>query len=76
MPQKSKKDDKLGRWMQILVEGRQPPEYQQWTDVDEQRLLLALSMSEIGLTDTCYGRKLKRCRRELEAAIDHMSWDD
>jgi hypothetical protein len=75
MPQKSKKEDKLGQWMQILTEGRQPPEYQWWMDVDEQRLL-ALLMSKIGLTDTCYGRKLKRCKRELEAAIDCTSRDD
>jgi hypothetical protein len=75
MPQKSKKEDKLGWWMQILVEGWPPPEYQWWTDVDEQRLL-ALSTSKIGLTDTCYGRKLKRRKREMETAVDHMSWDD
>jgi hypothetical protein len=75
MPQKSKKDDKLGQWMQILAEGRQPPEYQRWTDVDEQRLL-ALLTSKIGLTDTCYGHELKCCKRELEAAIDHMSRDN
>jgi hypothetical protein len=75
MPQKSKKDDKLGQWMQILAEGWQPPEYQWWTDVDKQRLL-ALLTSKIGLTDTCYGRKLKCCKRELEAAIDHMSRDN
>jgi hypothetical protein len=75
MPQKSKKEDKLGRWMQILVEGWQPPEYQRWLDVGEQRLL-ALLTSKIGLTDTCYGRELKHCKRKLEAAGDHMSQDD
>jgi hypothetical protein len=48
--QKSKKKGKWGRWMQILVEGWQPAEYQQWLDKDEQRLL-ALSTSKIGLLD-------------------------
>ncbi len=75
MPQKSKKEDKLEQWMQILAEGQQPVEYQWWMDKDKQRLL-ALSTSKIGLTDSCYGHKLKRCKRESEAAIEHMSWDD
>jgi hypothetical protein len=75
MPQKSKKDDKVGQWMQILEEGRQPSKYQWWTDVDKQRFL-ALLRSEIGLTDSCYGSKLKHCKRELEAAKDYMSQDN
>jgi hypothetical protein len=75
MPQKSKKEDKLGQWMHILAEGWQPPEYQWWMDVDEQRLL-ALSTSQIGLMDTCYGRELKRRKRKMEVAVDHMSQDD
>jgi hypothetical protein len=44
-------------------------------DKDKQRLL-ALSMSKIGFTDTCYGHELKCHKRELEAAIEHMSQDD
>ncbi len=32
MLQKSKKEEELGRWMQVLVEGWQPAEYQRWTD--------------------------------------------
>ncbi len=58
-----------------MAEGLQPAEYQRWTDEDEQRLL-ALLTSKLGLTDTCYGHKLKCCQRELEVAIQHMSWDD
>ena len=76
MPQKSKKEDKLERWRQILAEeGEQPPAVQGWTDEDEQRLL-SLSASEIGLADTCFGRELKRQRREMEAAIEHFSSED
>ena len=76
MPQKSKKEDKLERWRQILAEGgEQPPDVRGWTDEDEQRLL-ALSTSEIGLADTCFGRELKRQKREMEAAIEHFSSED
>jgi hypothetical protein len=73
MPQKLKKEDKLERWRQILAEGgEQPPDVRGWTDEDEQRLLV-LSASEIGLADTCFGRELKRQKREMEAAIEHFS---
>ncbi len=50
-------------------------EYKWWTNKDKQRLL-ALLTSKIGLTDMCYGRELKHCKRELEAAIEHMSRDN
>jgi hypothetical protein len=74
--QKSKKEDKLERWRQILAEGEeQPPAVRGWTDEDEQRLL-ALSASEIGLADTCIGRELKHQKREMEAAIEHFSLED
>jgi hypothetical protein len=35
-----------------------------------------LSASEIGLRDTCFGRELKRQKREMEAAIEHFSLED
>ena len=55
--------------------GEQPPAVWGWTDKDEQRLL-ALSTSEIELADTCFGRKLKCQKREMEAAIEHFSLED
>ncbi len=55
--------------------GEQPPDVRGWTDEDEQRLL-ALSASEIGLADTCFGRELEREKREMKAAIEHFSLED
>ncbi len=73
--QKSKKEDKMERWRQILAEGERPPAVRGWTDEDKQRLL-ALSTSEIGLADMCFGRELKRQKREMEAAIEHFCWEE
>ncbi len=73
--QKSKKEDKLERWRQILAEGEQPPAVWGWADEDKQRLL-ALSTSELGLADTCFWRELKRQKREMKAAIEHFHWEE
>ncbi len=55
--------------------GEQPPDVRGWMDEDKKRLL-ALSASEIRLADTCFGRELKRQKREMEAAIKHFSSED
>ena len=70
----AKKADKLEKWKKILSGGQQPPEYKQWTEDDEERLL-ALGKTNIDIKDTQYGRELALKERELEAAADKMSWE-
>ena len=68
----AKKADKLEQWKKILSDGQQPPEYERWTEDDEERLL-ALGKTNIDIKDTQYGRELALKERELEAAADKMS---
>ena len=68
----AKKADKLEKWKKILSGGQQPPEYKQWTEDNEERLL-ALGKTNIDIKDTQYGRELVLKERELEAAADKMS---
>jgi hypothetical protein len=68
----AKKADKLEQWKKILSDGHQLPEYEQWTEEDEERLL-ALCVTKIEMKDTQYGQELALKERELEAAADKMS---
>ena len=68
----AKRGDKLEQWTKILSDGQQPPEYERWTEEDEERLL-ALGKTNIDMKDTQYGRELALKERELEAAADTMS---
>ena len=67
-----KRADKLEQWKKILADEQQPPEYERWTEDDDERLL-ALSSSNIDIRGTQYGRELALKERELEAAADKMS---
>ncbi len=55
-----------------MSDGQQPPEYERWTEEDEERLL-ALGKTNIEIKDTQYGWELALKERELEAAADTMS---
>jgi hypothetical protein len=68
----ARKADILEQWKKILSDGQQPPEYKQWTEDDEERLL-ALGKTNIDIKDTQYGWELALKEREFEAAADKMS---
>ena len=67
-----KRADKLEQWKKILADEQQPPEYERWTEDDDERLL-ALQRTNIDIRDTQYGRELALKERELEAAAEKMS---
>ena len=67
-----KRGDKLEQWKKILADEQQPPEYERWTEDDDERLL-ALQRTNIDIRDTQYGRELALKERELEAAAEKMS---
>jgi len=68
----AKRVDKLEQWKKILSDEQQPPEYERWTEEDDERLL-ALQRTNIDIKDTQYGRELALKERELEAAAEKMS---
>ena len=67
-----KRVDKLEQWKKILADEQQPPEYERWTEDDDERLL-ALQRTNIDIRDTQYGQELALKERELEAVAGKMS---
>ena len=55
-----------------MSDGQQPPEYERWTEEDEESLL-ALGKTNIDMKDTQYGWELTLKKRKMEAAADKMS---
>jgi hypothetical protein len=68
----SKKAEKLEQWKDIVAKGQQPPQFEQWTDNDEQKLAPLMS-DEVDMADTYYGREQALHERELEATVYCMS---
>ena len=62
------KEQKLEKWMQIQTEGRSPPNYEKWTDEDENALKEA-SRTHIGIGDTAVGRLEERRMREFKQTV-------
>jgi hypothetical protein len=73
----AKKADKLEQWKQILESEMRPPDYDRWTAEDEERLVgLAVQGDTIGISNTRYGREIAPKKRELEAAVNSMTWEE
>eukprot|EP00984_Skeletonema_dohrnii_P018305 scaffold8528_cov85-Skeletonema_dohrnii-CCMP3373.AAC.1 len=60
---------------EIVGRGTHAPDYGDWTDADEQKLL-TLTTKPITLGDTSLGRLRTVKRMELHAAINHMSKEE
>ena len=67
-----KKEKKLAEWQQIVGSLKPPPQYNRWTEEEEQRLLILLA-NKIDIGDTAYGREVALQERALEAAAEKMS---
>ncbi len=70
----AKKADRLVQ-LQNIVAGREaPPLFTCWTNDDKERLL-SLMPDSVDISDTHYGQEAMLKERELEAAVDNMSWE-
>ncbi len=70
----AKKADKLVEWQNIVAGREAPPLFACWTNDDKERLIGLMSDS-VGMSDTHYGQEAALKERELEAAVDSMSWE-
>ena len=67
-----KKEQKLAKWKDVVESLKQPPQYNRWTEEEEERLVM-LSATNIGIMDTAYGRELALQERSWCAAAEKMS---
>lgn len=67
-----KKEQKLAKWKDVVESLKQPPQYNRWTEEEEERLVM-LTTTNIGIMDTAYGRELALQERALCAAAEKMS---
>ena len=59
-------------WQRIVGSLKPPPQYNRWTEEEEQRLLILLA-NKIDIGDTAYGCEVALQERALEAAAEKMS---
>ena len=50
--------------------------YERLTDEDEEKLVAMQTTTDIDIRDTQYGREVALKEIELEAAVDHFSWEE
>jgi hypothetical protein len=67
-----KKEQKMVEWQRIVATLKPPPQFNRWTEEEEQRLLILLA-NKIDIGDTAYGREVALQERALEAAAEKMS---
>jgi hypothetical protein len=70
----AKKADKLVQCQSIVASEKAPSLFARWTNDDEERMN-GLTTEGIDIADMHYGRHAALMERELEAAVDSMSWD-
>ncbi len=73
---KTKKEDKIAQWKEIVASQKPPPPYENWTDKDKQRLVSLQSKDAIGIEDTMFGCEVALKKRELEAAASHFTQEE
>ena len=70
-----KKPEKSGIMKQIIDGVREPPHYEKWS-TDNEAELVELKKKEINMGDTALGRHQTVQKREMEASIDVMNYEE
>ena len=70
-----KVEDKRQKWMEIKSKGTGPPQYEKWTEADEEELS-RLKSCEVSMADTAVGRERENCKRLFKATFKSMSEED
>ncbi len=68
------KNAKLIKWIEILHNHRDPPEFTLWTAQDEEKLP-KIKEKEIDVADTAFGWKVLLEKQKMLASIKHMDDD-